>query len=617
MRAWLILCLLGTALPAQSIYKTPGEVIDGAVVTRLETELSGQNPDLPKIIGEGEAELARYNAQFIADKRIQDERRGQHAALSENAIRIMALSRSKEAGRNYFLGDHPYMFRLHRLIGESYDRSRDRYRALNQYAMAFRFTSFEQPYVETLSDAERNARYIMILNGFANEERLSEERDPQAIADAKSFRTDLGQYTKITAEAEEARKRIATEEARLARGQSADPAGARTRFDQLTAQKKNLEQRLENVRTTSYKKYAQAKQKRDGELAFFMAVLVQQLEGKNKEIDRILNRSSFYRGIGTELGEDRTPYREFTAYGMLLELANKIDPSNISYVSLLANEYRHSRQVGLALRYFQDYFDLADKISPRPGDYDSNLLAYAGLYTDSQNYIRASELMEKYVSNVNSPQVRLQLADISFQRTGKLERAKELYNQFLAAQLPFDQITDTKKRTESALVRYRVNRNLAAIARRGLRTDQELASLQESENVFRTVEKDYNVARQAEDNIRAKLFEIKQKVISREDEELQREYYRLQRIDLTEAAEITGYIRTRLDSMNFGLVLERQAYLAERARDFNTAGVKYREMVLRGTGSEQTRARENLERIRLTLADGMLRSPVLAPDFER
>lgn len=617
MKFCLAFALLVTGLSAQSIYKTPGEVIDGAVITRLENELAGQNPDLPKIIGEGEAELARYNSQFIADKRIQDERRGQHVALSENAIRIMALSRSKEAGRNYFLGDHPYLFRLHRLIGESYDRSRDRYRALNQYAMAFRFTSLEQPYVETLSESDRHARYIQILNGFANEDRLSEERDPQAIADARSFRTDLSQYTKVSADAEEARKQIAGEEARIARGRPGNPAAARTRFEQLSAQKKALEQRLENVRTTSYKKYATEKQKRDGDLAFLMAVLVQQLEGKNKEIDRILNRSSFYRGIGTELGEDRTPYREFTAYGMVLELANKIDPTNISYVTLLANEYKRSRQVPLALRYFQDYFDLAEKLPQRPGDYDANLLTYAGLYTDSQNYIRASELLEKHVKNVNSPQVRLQLADISFQRTGKLERAKELYEQFLAAQPPLDQITDTKKRTESALVRYRVHKNLAAIARRSLRTEQELASLQASEGVFRTVEKDFTAARQAEDTIRSKLFEIKQKVISREDEELQREYYRLQRIDLTEAAEVTGYIRTRLDSMNFGLVLERQAYLAERARDFNTAGAKYREMVLRGTGPEQTRARENLERIRLTLADGMLRSPVLAPDFER
>ncbi|MBL8019259.1 MAG: hypothetical protein JNM27_06320 [Leptospirales bacterium] len=617
MKLCVALTLFATSLSAQSIYKTPGEVIDGAVITRLENELAGQNPDLPKIIGEGEAELARYNSQFIADKRIQDERRGQHVALSENAIRLMALSRSKEAGRNYFLGDHPYLFRLHRLIGESYDRSRDRYRALNQYAMAFRFTSLEQPYVETLSENDRHARYIQILNGFANEDRLSEERDPQAIADARSFRTDLSQYTKVSADAEEARKQIAGEEARIARGQPGDPAAARAKFEQLSAQKKALEQRLENVRTTSYKKYATEKQKRDGDLAFLMAVLVQQLEGKNKEIDRILNRSSFYRGIGTELGEDRTPYREFTAYGMVLELANKIDPSNISYVTLLANEYKRSRQVPLALRYFQDYFDLADKLPQRPGDYDANLLTYAGLYTDSQNYIRASELLEKYVKNVNSPQVRLQLADISFQRTGKLERAKELYEQFLSAQPPLDQITDTKKRTESALVRYRVHKNLAAIARRSLRTEQELASLQASEGVFRTVEKDFAAARQAEDTIRSKLFEIKQKVISREDEDLQREYYRLQRIDLTEAAEVTGYIRTRLDSMNFGLVLERQAYLAERARDFNTAGAKYREMVLRGTGPEQTRARENLERIRLTLADGMLRSPVLAPDFER
>jgi hypothetical protein len=113
------------------------------------------------------------------------------------------------------------------------------------------------------------------------------------------------------------------------------------------------------------------------------------------------------------------------------------------------------------------------------------------------------------------------------------------------------------------------------------------------------------------------LFEIKRRLLGREDEDLQREYYRLQRIELAQAMEQTGYVHTRVDSMNIGQVLERQAYLAERQRNFDLAREKYRELVVRGTGPEQSRARENLERLRLSLADGLLRPPSLSPDFER
>jgi hypothetical protein len=75
--------------------------------------------------------------------------------------------------------------------------------------------------------------------------------------------------------------------------------------------------------------------------------------------------------------------------------------------------------------------------------------------------------------------------------------------------------------------------------------------------------------------------------------------------------------RIRLDALSIQIVLERLAILARYDRNFNRAVDLYTEIVRRGKGNERDRARTNIERIQLTMADGIYRDPDLPPEFER
>ncbi|HMU84754.1 MAG TPA: hypothetical protein PKE49_13300 [Leptospiraceae bacterium] len=614
----ILLLLLPGALFSQGLYKQPSEIIDPAQVDDLEKSALGLNPDCEAILTRANNLLSSYYSQFIADKRIQDERRNPSFAaetLSENTVRLIALARSKEPGREYFLGAQPYLYRLHRLKGVCYHKTEEHTKALNEYAMAFRYTALDPAYQDNPDKNELSAIYLRMAQNFGDKERARQEQDPALRSDSTGLRDLVDRFIQTSGALEAAEKQISVEEARVVRGKGGNPAAARAKRDSLKQQVDSLRSQVEGVRKGSYRTFALRCQKENGELAFTMANIVQELEQKNQEVERILNRSSFYRGIGNELGEDRTSYSGFTGYGILLEFANKIDPSNLLYISKLADEHRKNRRRDLAIRFYEDYFAKASALAQKPADFADNLLKLAGVFTDSQNYIRAADMLEQYDALVSSPAAKLQLADIHYYRTGRTARAKELYDAYMAAR-PATAGT-LKDRVESGLVAFRVQKNLASIARRNLRTGEEMGALAAAENVFRSLEKEEADARKVEEDLRAKLFEIKRRLLGREDEDLQREYYRLQRIELAQAMEQTGYVHTRVDSMNIGQVLERQAYLAERQRNFDLAREKYRELVVRGTGPEQSRARENLERLRLSLADGLLRPPSLSPDFER
>jgi hypothetical protein len=599
-------------------YRPVSEKIDGARVARLEADAAGQNADVRSTLAETLAALDSYYSQFIADKRIQDERRRPGLSvetLSENSVRLIQQARAREFGRGFFLGDHPFLYRLHRTAAVLYLRLDDPVRALNEYSMAFRYASVDPPYKDQPED--KKAVYLRMAQMFADPARIQEESDPAFKAAAERVRPLIEQYLKSLNDLEKAERSIAVEEARAVRGQAANPAGARAARDRLKTQVEGLEAGLEEIRKGDYKRYALSVQRKNGELCLEMAKIVRVLELKNKEVDRILNRSSYYRGVGDEPEENRTAYSGFTGYGILLELANRIDPENTTYISLLAEEYRRTRKLELAVEFYERYFQLAerDAAAAQSQQTTDNMRRLAGIFTDQKNYIRAAQMLESFVARSPEIDARLQLADIHFYRTGKIDRALELYNEYLQRRpAPGN---DVKSRTEAALLEFRIQGNLAAIARRSLYSDRERAALLRAEETYQRVAAEHAAALKAEEGVRAQLFEIKRKLLTREDEDLQRDYYRMQRIELAEAVELSGYLHTRKDTMRIGPVLERLAYLAEKGRDYDLARTKYADVIQLGTGPEQTRARENLERIRLTLQDGLIRPPSVPPDFER
>ncbi len=353
-----------------------------------------------------------------------------------------------------------------------------------------------------------------------------------------------------------------------------------------------------------------------------MAVLVKRIETENKQVARILNRSSFYRGLGDQLGEERTAFRNFVGYAIFLELAHKLDPENLEYISLLSEEYQNSREKQRAIAFTERYIELAKKTSPVPKKFPDHYLRLGGLFTDTKNYINATKAYEAYLAiEPNSPisrETRLSLADLYFERVGNFPAARDLYTGFLrdTATIDLDSLGYGKK-AELQTTRYRIHGNLAAISRRLQRWSAEEAHLARARQEFYAIEGDFKKTRAEEIAVRQQIDEVKKQLLGKEDQTLQTEYYRLLRISLPEVAEKSAFLRVRLEAMNLPGILERLAVVALRDRKFDASLDLYREIITRGTGEQSTRARGNIRLVNLTLADGRLRDPLLPPNFER
>ena len=611
--------------PDSRLYKKPFEVVNPDSIARAEQELANPDPDYTLLVQLLAREINAYTTQFIEDKRILDERRtapSRPEQIDKNTLRLITLLQKQKYGKIQFLGESPYMNTLHRLLGQSYEALDRPYRALSEYSMAFRYTSFEQPWRELNTDEEREDRYLLMLRGFAHPDRVQEERDPRVKQDAERFRDLLEQYNRLKIQEREAIKFIDVERARVARGEGGNVGTARQRAQTLGTRLRGVERRLEGIRLGSYRKYHTEKSMRDGDLAYRMAVLVKRLETENKKVARILNRSSFYRGLGDQLGEERTAFRNFVGFQIFLELAHKLDPNNLRYISLLSEEYQNGRRKQRAIAFTERYIELAEKTQPKPRELADHYLRLGGLFTDSKNYIRATQAYERYLALLPdgpiSRETRLALADLYFERTGNFPRARELYNRFLDDTRNIDLNTlGYRPKANLQNTRYRIFRNLASIDRRQQRWSREEGQLVSAREEFYTMEGDFKKFQEERVGVQQRINEVKRQLLGKEDQELQAEYYRLLRISLPEVTERADYLRIRLESMNLPAVLERLALIEQRDRNFQESLDLYREIITRGSGEQATRARQNISLVNLTLTDGRLRDPVLPPNFER
>lgn len=616
----------GALAQTPSVYKKPHEVIQETNIARLEADVERAKDwyDCESIVRSASREVGAYNGQFVEGRRIQDERRTAASTfldLDKNTARLIALAQKRTPGESAFLGEHPYMLRLHTLMGICYEKSEKPYRAASEFAMAFRYLRLEEPWKEPGKNDSKAAQYEQMAAGFGDPDRAKQETDADLARDAALVRDLFARWKDETIRVSEAAKGRYAAEADKARGRQDRTLDADARLRDAQTALTNTEKSLDALYNGSYKKYSDAKRKKAGALAMRMAGIVKILEIENKKNTRLLNRSSFYRGMGSELGEERTELRNFVGYGILLELAHKIDPDNPEYIKLLADEYRTSRRLTDAIALQERWIELSGKAA-EPNERAAAWARLAGMYTDQQNYIRAATAYEESLKSETDRgrqnSMRLELADLYFDHTGNFHGAELLYRQYLEEGYPRD-LTNlgVRERTDLRSRRYRILRNLTSIDRRQWRTDREKAGLAQAREQFLEIEAEYQKLDAERARIQTRINEVKRELLAEEKEALQKEYYTLIRIDLPQAKAVSDFMRVRMASLNLPALLERLALIALRERNFNGALALYAEIISRGTGEQATRARINRERVSLTLTDGLLRDPVVPPQFER
>ncbi|MCB1137602.1 MAG: hypothetical protein KDK23_02560, partial [Leptospiraceae bacterium] len=351
-----------------SLYQKPQDIYDLAAIQNLENQLEqGQPPDV--LAAEVERQIARYTSQFSAEKRIAAERQqipegNQHWDV--NLVRLIQLARQREPGKRFFLGHSPFLYRLHVLLGRCYEEQGDIKRALAEYNMAFRYNPLEIPVdslpVRTASPDTRNATerekiYLAMLDGFANPDRIAQESNQTWAQDARRFRELMEQYTQLRKDLEQQRKQPAVARSVILRGGQADPAAEEARLQEMERRMETLIGQMEAIRTGTFAGYKAKKERDNGDLVFRMAELTREIERKNKQLQRLTQKSDFYGDSATV--PERTELSNFVGYGILLELAHRIDPERLKFLEALSEEYTRSRKTSYAIEFDKRFLELA------------------------------------------------------------------------------------------------------------------------------------------------------------------------------------------------------------------------------------------------------------------
>ncbi|MBX7057046.1 MAG: hypothetical protein K1X75_03195 [Leptospirales bacterium] len=618
---------LAARLGAQTaaVYQPPQAVIDPAAIDELERQLNEPDPDLPGIAERARAQVQLYTGQFVRDRLIQDERnraaRGVQD-MDEDIARLIALLQSRKYGQIQFLGEYPYLFRLHVILARVYEVQDDPEQSLAEYLMALRFSGREQPWEAAPDAQQQDQRYQLMARTFGDPDRLAQIADPAERAAGQQVRPLLQAYLQLQLDLQAAERAIFVSESAQLRGRAGDPAAARASRDALQTRLQAAQAALEQIRLGPYAAYHRAKSEREGLVAYHLALLARRLESDNRTLQRILNRSSYYRGAGNQLGEERTTFTNFVGYRMFLELALVIDPENLKYLDLMTEECRSSRLVEQAIAYQERYLQLARAQPAAPDNLPEHYVRLAGLYTDARNYIRAVQAYREFLQMSQDEKRRdemsLELADLCFRRVGCYEEAAAQYSRLSAQSAAREsQTDDLRMRSDLRSGEYRMQRNLAAIQRRWQRSAAEEAALDNARAVFERLRADWQKERDALVALERRIFEIKRQLLSREDEAMEREYYRLVRIDQPAIRERIGFLKSRLDSLDLPALLEERAMALVRRQQYREAQSVLREIIASGRAEQSMRARRNMELLSQTLQDGRRRPLDLPPDYQR
>ncbi|MBI38724.1 MAG: hypothetical protein CMF59_03935 [Leptospiraceae bacterium] len=638
---WILALFFSLPQPARaeepgSLYKKPQEIFDRATIQALEDRLEGGEP-LDALAGEIERQIARYTSQFSAEKRIQVERSQIPEGREHwdvNLVRLIRLARQKEPGSRYFLGYSPYLYQLHVLLGQCYERQGDMRRALAEYNQAFRYNPVEIPYSallpvtnanEPLTEQERERFYLSMLDGFADPDRIEQESNDQWANEARRFRNLMEQHIELKKDLEQQRKQPAVARSVLLRGGQVDPAAEERQLQQMENQMQTIVDQMESIRTGAYLEYKRNKERQSGDLVFRMAELTREIEKDNKQHQRLTQKSQFYGDSPTV--PERTEFSNFVGYGILLELAHRIDPDRLKFLEALSEEYSRSRKTGYAIEFEKRFLELANQRNDaNPGSVDAERINarmsnLAGLYTDERRYLKAIEIYETLLDRsaadqpgqgllTRNQQARYHLAELYFQHTGKRRRSMELYEQVLQ-EVPNTRQDDFALELERQRIRFRIHNHLAELNRKIRRTDQEKSRLDLAREVYFELEAERDRILQEQNDLKERILTLKQQLRTSDDPEIRRQYYRLLYIEQPDVDERLGDVRTGLAAMDIGTVLERRAFLHIQDHEFDSAIALYNEMLSRAESRAASRARKNIIIVNRTLEDGVLRRPEL------
>lgn len=387
-----------------------------------------------------------------------------------------------------------------------------------------------------------------------------------------------------------------------------------------------LEQSLLSEQEKLKKEYA--------EILYNIALLIKGLEQKNKERERMLNQSSYYRGTGNTLGVNKTLYSDFVGYKQLLEMAHNLEPQNLLYLDKLSDEYFRDKNFQVGLKIEKSWFSLAQKNDERNPKHYFRIISY---YLTTKNISLAKEYLEQFYQDLNNyPNLRQYLYVDKNLFLEPMDHFLYFYQNFYLtnySKLDDEVIKDLLKKTENKLstiqnisesskglkMKYHLLEDLSKYYRIKKNYPEEFLALTEILNLDKKLKESIQELEIRKKSLEKEASELKQKLYYEENTELSQKLFRLEKVDLPNVIYDLQSLRTLKKSIPIGNVLERLAYLSYQKNDLNAAIDYYNQMLEDNfiDTNYKKRAVNNIKNLKKTLEAGYKYKIELPDTFER
>jgi hypothetical protein len=387
-----------------------------------------------------------------------------------------------------------------------------------------------------------------------------------------------------------------------------------------------LEQSLLSEQEKLKKEYA--------EILYSIALLIKGLEQKNKERERMLNQSSYYRGTGNTLGVNKTLYSDFVGYKQLLEMAHNLEPQNLLYLDKLSDEYFRDKNFQVGLKIEKSWFSLAQKNDERNPKHYFRIISY---YLTTKNISLAKEYLEQFYQDLNNyPNLRQYLYEDKNLFLEPMDHFLYFYQNFYLtnySKLDDEVIKDILKKTENKLstiqnisesskglkMKYHLLEDLSKYYRIKKNYPEEFLALTEILNLDKKLKESIQELEIRKKSLEKEASELKQKLYYEENTELSQKLFRLEKVDLPNVIYDLQSLITLKKSIPIGNVLERLAYLSYQNNDLNAAIDYYNRMLEDNfiDTNYKKRAFNNIKNLKKTLETGYKYKIELPDTFER
>lgn len=342
---------------------------------------------------------------------------------------------------------------------------------------------------------------------------------------------------------------------------------------------------------SNLKKFINVFKNQYSEILYKMAIILKEIELRQKDRERILNQSSYYRGTGNQLGVNKTLHRNLIGYTRLLELAVRLNPEKLEYLDLLSDQYFQEKNIQAGILLEKDWISRALENDNRNPKHYLRLISY---YIQSYNVSLAKEYLEKlFVILEKNPNLQKEIFENPLQQENLI---LSNYDHFLFFYADFMLKNNFSNKEEIFLdllnkidkkIQELENKNIQAyreevfknkilialvnIYKNEKNNSRELEVLQAIDLQFRKLEDKIQELKNLKKQKELEALEIKQQLLYEENEEKSQRLFELQRIQIPDLEQKIDNFQTTLNGIPIGSTLERMAYLYFLKKDLENS----------------------------------------------